>query len=189
MKLLRDTISSYATFSDAQLTAFTSKFHRKEIKQKDILIREGQYCNAVFFIEKGLLRIYCIKDDKEICTYFPCEGNFTTSFQSFVEDKPSEFFIEALEDGTIWQIAKFDLETIYAANPRLLIFGKLFAEYNYLCITKHSQALQHLTAKEKYLWFLESSPLKVRECVPNKFVASYLGLEPETLSRIKYKSH
>lgn len=159
----------------------------KELKKGDTLISKGERCNDIFFIDSGLLRGYYYNDEeKEITHWFAREGEFATSFYAFITRTASLEYIEALEDCELVQLAYSKLQHLYATFPETERIGRLLTEAYYIKLEGRLLGLQFTTAKERYDSLLGENPSLIQRA-PLGYIASYLGITQETLSRIRAK--
>lgn len=160
-------------------------FISKKLRKRQYLLQEGDVCKYLTFISKGLLRTYNV-DEKgvEHMSVFGWEGWWLSDFNSFLTGKPAVFNIDAIEDSELLQISRQDYEDITMAVPIMDRYFRIL--YQNSIVTKERRLMSSNThnAEEKYLELAESNP-KMIERVPQNLVASYLGIAPETLSRIK----
>lgn len=164
---------------------FSQKLTLYLFKAQDLVVREEMIAQHIYFIDKGLMRSYYIEDGKEVNTYFACDGALMTVFSSFITQKPSVECLEAMEDCVVYALSYQDLYGLYTAFPKFERLGRILAEQNYLCILERTLLMQTKTAKQRYLDFIENSPLKLVQRVPLYQIASFLGIAPESLSRIR----
>jgi len=157
---------------------------RRFIKKGEYLLREGEICNHVTFINKGFVRIYNIIQDEDLTINFAFEGNFTTDFASLIPRKPSTDYIVAMEDLEILQLEYTDMQALYESAMVWQKFGRLITEYVLLFVVERNKALLFKSPEERYLKLMKERP-KVMANVPLKYIASYLGITPEALSRIR----
>lgn len=160
----------------------------KKIKKKETLLRHGEICKEIFYVQKGLLRVYIINEGKEVNTWFVQEGDFITSINSYHRQKPSEHFIEALEDCEIISIKKSTLDFIMKNNHKAALFAtnELF---NKLCdYQEQASALRFMNAESRYSYLYEKQS-EIFNRLSQKQLASFLGVETTYLSKIisKYK--
>ena len=157
-----------------------------EVNKGDYLIREGQRCDHVFYIDSGLFRIFYLKDGIEVNTCFCTENSITSSFESFVSRNASSQSIQALENASVVKISYDHLKKLYAISPAWQSLGLVMTEKECLRLSYRTTSLSFETASEKYKTLLENEPeLLLR--VPIQHIASYLGVTRETLSRIRSK--
>jgi CRP-like cAMP-binding protein len=158
----------------------------REYPKKHMLLQEGQVADYAYFVVKGLARAYYINDGKEITTRFMDEGFIITSWLSFYSRKPGYEFIETLEDSVLARMHFKDLEKIYADVLEFNIIGRKLAEHFFFLAEQRTQMLRKHTAEEKYKFFLEQHP-DLLQRIPLKYIATYLGMNEETLSRVRSK--
>ncbi|MGH1336891.1 MAG: Crp/Fnr family transcriptional regulator [Aureispira sp.] len=167
-----------------EVALFQQKCKPLTYKRKDFLLQAGQTCKGVYFIEKGLLGLYQIKEGKEVYQDFFFEGNFATAIISLSKGIPSEQFLVALEPTTIFYCSKDSLLELYAVSPHFQAFGRALLEQLLVAKTSFIALQTMLSAKEKYQYILEEEPRLIQE-VPLQYLSSYLGMARETLSRIR----
>jgi CRP-like cAMP-binding protein len=152
----------------------------------EFLLEEGKVCNYLYFVERGCLRGYYNLDGKEVTYWFSTEGMFATSFYSFISRKPSYETIRVLEDSSLIAIHFDDLTNLYKGFHEIETLGRLVNERYYLQLEERTYALQFLSAKERYEKMLSNNPTWLQR-ISLGFLASYLGITQETLSRIRGK--
>lgn len=150
------------------------------------LSEAGKTANAIYFIEEGIVRVYTIHDGKEISMDFAFPHSFTTSYASFITQKPAAVNLQAVTPVSGYACYYTDLQQLYNTSHQSERIGRLVAEQQYL--RKYNRELSFLqyTAQERYAQLLEQHP-EVVQHIPVKQIASYLGIEPESLSRIRKK--
>lgn len=157
-----------------------------EIKKRDKLLRPGQVCTNIYFIEKGLFRCSYIEHFKEVCVWFMKEKDVIVSVNSFFRQTPGYQTIQAMEDSRIYSISHRELQHIYQQYPEFNFTGRLLTEKYYALSEERLQLTRIQRVEERYTQFLKAYP-ELPERVPTKYIASYLGTTLETLSRIKKK--
>jgi CRP-like cAMP-binding protein len=181
---LRNSISSIVTLSEDEMAKFISFLEFKSLKKKELLIREGEVCRFTAFIVKGCLRYFYTVEGNEHTGQFFFENSWYTDYESFLSGKPSNQSIEVLEKTELLLLDKKQLEELYNQHPRFERFGRLMAERAYLGARKRSEAFTNQSAEERYLRLIKERP-KVFERIPQHYIASYLGIKPQSLSRIR----
>lgn len=181
---LKQQLHKYISLDGYEINEFCSRLSVKMLKRKEFLYREGQICKSVVFVANGCLRYYYLKDGEEQTMQFFLENAWYTDYESFLTEKPSLQYIQALEPTTLLILTKLKLYELYEAHPKIERFGRIMAENAYLGSRKNN--LQHLilSPEERYLKLIQERP-KVIERVALKYIASYLGIKPESLSRIR----
>ena len=144
----------------------------------------GKISSAIYFVETGIVRVYTVHQEKEISLDFAFPGSFTTSYASFITQQPSVVNLQAVTPVTGYAWHYNDLQRLYAVSHDAERTGRLMAEQQYL--RKYNRELSFLrySAQERYQQLLQEHP-EVVQHIPVKQIASYLGIEPESLSRIR----
>ncbi len=181
---IRNFISRFLSFTEEEWRVHQSLLVRRFLKKGEFILRGGEVCNHVTFINKGLVRVYNEVNEEELTLNFGFEGNYITDYSSFVSRQPTVDFIVAMEDLEILQLSYPDLQAAYEKYPVWQKFGRLMAEYILLFVVDRNRSLLYLTPEERYLKLMKDRP-KVIARVPLKYIASYLGITPEALSRIR----
>ena len=154
--------------------------------KKTYLLRDGQVCDKACMVVSGLARAYYINEDKDITSRFMDEGFIITSWISYYHQQPGDEFIEALEETTLACISYNDIQQLYKDYPEFNIVGRKQTEYSLYTSELRTRMLRKHTAEEKYAFFLEQHP-DLMNRVSLKYIATYLGMNEETLSRIRSK--
>jgi len=176
--------------SNFDLTEYYNKHKNlfREIKadSKTVLLREGEIAKKIFFVKKGCLRQWQNYEGKEITFQFFFEGEMVASIESLRTNKPSMLNIETLEDSTLFVLSKKNFEILLSEAPELIDFitelaFKRFAHYSklYLSFLKNNPV-------ERYKELLRNEP-RIIQRIPQHYIASYLGITPVSLSRIRNK--
>lgn len=153
--------------------------------QKGELIHHAQdVCTKSYFIRKGLLRTYFIKDGKEVSEYFSYEEEWTNSPRSFMARKPDIYYIDAIEDTEVFSLHVNDLGYLFDRFPEMERYARLSMGTVFGHFMERITSMRFTTAKEKYDHFCEVYK-GVYHRIPLGMVASYLGITQETLSRIR----
>ena len=170
---------------DEQFDLISSALLSKKIKKDSILLREGDVCSQVFFVSKGLLRAYTIDNlDKEHIIQFGPEDSWVSDRNSFYFNLPAMFYIDAIEDSEVVFINKDFYEKAEEIIPGFNSFSVMILHNFIRFMQKRISLLLGATAEQRYLDFIELYPnLTLR--VPQWMIASYLGITPESLSRVR----
>jgi CRP-like cAMP-binding protein len=152
--------------------------------RKTILLKEGQVSDKIYFIEKGLVRLYYVEGETEICSGLLCEKGVVISVKSFFGQSPSTEFIQTLEETSLWYITYDELESLYADFPEFNIIARKLITAYYVRSEERNYLLRRKTAQEKLDYFNQHLH-HLAGRVPRKDIASYLGVTLETLSRIQ----
>lgn len=186
MRSLIEHIHPYCQLGEPALAALDAALEKVMLSKGAMLIKEGSVCNHVYFLERGCVRGYYNLDGKEITYWFAFENSFVTSFYSFITRKPAIENIHALEDCTLWSVSYDHLQQLYDTYPEIERLGRLMHERYYVMLEDRFLSNHFKEARERYDLLLKNSP-HILQRVPLGYVASYLGITQETLSRIRNK--
>jgi CRP/FNR family transcriptional regulator, anaerobic regulatory protein len=175
---------SFLTDDDCNL--FEPLLKKTVIENKQIILSEGQVCREMGFINYGAFRLYYLSDGKEINTHFCFENEFVMDYDSFLAQKPSRYYIQAIEPSEIVTFNLSTLEHAYQNSQNWERFGRIMAEYSYKVTTQRVESFLFMDGEQRYIQLLKSQP-HIFERVPLYHIASYLGLERESLSRLRKK--
>lgn len=184
--LFKSYLNRFITLSEDEFEKYVlpcitvRKFNRKEL-----LVSAGEVENHFNFILKGLIRKYYLKGNEEINTQISIEGHIIHSQESFHGRKPSEYYVEAIEPCTVVSITYNDLENIFAASPKMERLGRMVVTATMVLKDKWQMKLIKLNPRERFLEFISNHP-ELMQRVPQKYLASYLHIKPETFSRFKH---
>lgn len=165
-------------------TALTAMLRRDTYPRKHWLLQPEQVSDRLYFVEQGVVRGYYLKEGREVTSWFMREGNFMISIISFYTRQPAREYVELLEDSTLWSISYAQLQQLYHDFPEFNVIGRLITETYYVLSEQRTQNLRMQTAPERYAQLLTDFP-DIFGRVPLKYIASHLGISPETLSRLR----
>lgn len=184
---LKRYIAGIIYLTDEQMELVLSYFKAARVKRNEILLSAGQQNQYMNFVGKGCLRIYFIKDDgQEVTRYLAFENVFATGLASFIMQKASLEYIQAMEHSEILRIHRRDFYYLLEIIPAWEKFFRNYLEAAYITNLDVYQREVTKDAEERYKELLSRYPAIVQR-LPNKVVASYLNMSPETLSRMKRK--
>lgn len=182
---LEDFIKSKTDISEETLHKICSHFKLQKTKRNEILLNYDQICKHYYFINKGCIRLFTTsKNGVELSRYFAFEGNFATALPSFIDQQPAEEYIQTIEKSELLYISRTDFYFLVNTEPQ---FAKIYTEIlelGFIIAQKRIYGFQSFDALDKVKWLIKYQP-KLLPRVSNKIVASYLGISPSTLSRIK----
>ena len=184
MEQLRKYFERYTKISDKDWDIFCSRLFRKEVPKKRLLLAAGQTENYLAFMEKGIIRYFIPKEDSDLTFEFAFENSFVNAYDSFLKRTPSIYSIETLSAAILWRINYNDLQFIYANTEIGNTIGRLAAEELYLKKSKREKSLLNETAEQRYVKLFTEQPHLIKE-IPLRFIASYIGITPQALSRIR----
>lgn len=164
-----------------------SHFSLLKTKRNQILLDYDQVSQHYYFINKGCIRLFTTaKNGDENSRYFAFEGNFVTALPSFIDQKPADEYLQTIKRSELLRISRKDF---YKLVHQLPGFAKIYTEIlelGFIVAQKRIYGFQSFDALEKVQWIIKNQP-QLLQLVSNKLVASYLGISPSTLSRIKAK--
>lgn len=163
---------------------FSSKLYKETLKKKATLIQMGAVEHHLSFISEGIVRFYIPNEDKDLTFGFLFENEFVTAYDSFITQTPSPYQIETLTNTTLWRISFTDLQEVYQKTESGNLIGRRMAENMFLLKSKREISLLNKTAEERYLDLFQERPNLLKQ-IPLKYIASYIGVTPQALSRIR----
>ncbi|MDG3581242.1 Crp/Fnr family transcriptional regulator [Galbibacter pacificus] len=162
-----------------------SNCSQRTVDKGDYLLREGESTGSSYFVEDGLLRQFSIDEKgKEHILQFAPENWFVSNRESEYLNRPSSYFIQAIEDARVLVVERELIERLSKSNPAFIELNTRLLHRHIAGLQKRVTQLQSYTARERYLDFVRSYP-DVLLRVPQTYVASYLGITPESLSRVR----
>jgi CRP-like cAMP-binding protein len=178
-------ISRFITLSPEEEQYFTSILRVKKLKKKQYLLQEGDVCRYEFFVNKGCLRTYSIDEKgQEHIVQFAIEDWWIGDMYSFLTQTPARYTIDALEDSEIFCFEKNALDDLFQKVPKFERFFRLLLQNAFISMQERIIGNLSKTADERYCNFIDKYPLMEKR-LPLKQIAAYLGITPESLSRIR----
>lgn len=177
--------NKYLALDKAESSALLSRVKERRIKRRQFVLQEGDICRHYTFVVAGCFKMYGVdKNGVEHNIQFAAESDWIADIGSFHSEKPSGFYIEAIEPATILQIEKADLIYLYTNYPKFNRNFRVIIENQF--VELQNRILQNIssTAEERYLSFLKQYS-KLSNRLPNTQIASYIGITPEFLSKIR----
>ena len=185
MHPFRKYILKFTDISNEEWSEVEKCLTRKEYPNGTLILKSGKICKKLYFVEDGLLRFFVFKDGTDVSKFFTESPYCFTSQKSFTEETPSNDNIETLQDSIIWEMSKSDAFDLFRYHSWSEFVRKLIQEVQFNT-EQMLEAIQNETAESRYIKMIEEkSPLLMK--VPLKYIASYLGIAPQSLSRIRKK--
>ncbi len=181
---IKAALDQFLRLEEAEWSEFAGTLLLKKIKKGDFLTSQGQVENFIYFLNEGATRNYFIRDGKDFTIDFHFAGDFVTGYYSLITREPSEMFIEALLDIEAVAISYPSLNAFYTKHHNGDKLGRLIAEYQYVKRIRKEMELLSQTAEQRYVTLMQRNPALIRD-VSVKHLSSYLGIHPESLSRIR----
>lgn len=180
---LKKFICEYVHLPDDELEFIAQQFKSKTIKKNEFLLTEGETCKDLIFVQNGCLRLYYMQEDFEVSVWFALKHSSAIEIYSFISETPTNYFLQAIETTEILYLPKTVLNKLYETHPKLQEMMRKFWEDVILHLLERFTALQRDTAEQRYLDLLNKPELL--QTIPQKYLASFIGVTPTSLSRIK----
>ena len=177
-------IKSLVPLNGEEEEAFFKILEVKKFNKKEFLLQEGQVCNKVSFVNNGCMRLFYNVEGVENTVQFFFGNSWYTDYTSFLTGKPTIENMQALENCEVVQFKRENLYRLYELYPIFDRVGRVFAESAFLSLSRLNQMLTNETPEQRYLNLLKQRPEIVQQ-IPQHYIASYLGVKPESLSRIR----
>lgn len=183
MQQLTDFIKTKVEITESDLAVILSNFQELKVEKGQFILKTGQIANHYYFIKSGALRFYYGDYEDQLTAWVIIKDEFFTEISSLNPQIPTRFNIEAIEKTELYCIHKKDMEMLYQQIPAWQEFGRITWENMAIRMIDQIISFQTLSAQERYLEFIRDAELMKR--VPVKQIASYLGITPNALSRIR----
>jgi len=186
MDSIRHYLERTMQIDDRDWALFSSKLIKRQFKKKALLLETGTIESYLSIIESGVVR-FCIpkiEEDNDITFGFSFENEFVSAYNSFLTQTPSIYQIQALTKTNVWSISYRDLQEVYNITKVGDRIGRLSAERLLLIKSKRELSLLNDTATQRYLKLFVDRPNVIKD-IPLKYIASYIGVTPQALSRIR----
>lgn len=181
---LKSNLSELMSMPDAQAKVFLEGMQIRYFEKGDLIIEAGKTESHLSIVIEGLTRHYVIKDGLDISFDFSFKDEFNSSYASFVQQQPSLFYIEALQPTLLASFSYRFLQGLYEKYPASNRFGRIAVEEYFVLREKRELSLLTENATERYKKLLEEQPIYIQQ-IPLKYLATYLNIKPESLSRIR----
>ena len=186
MTELEQYINSYFGVKQEELVRIASFFKPQTIKKGDYFLKMGEQCQQMSFVQSGFMRVFADLPDKEVTQWISSKGYFITELSSFIFQTPSRFHIQALTDTELYSINKEDYNKINEHVAQWPVLEKLFIVRCFTIMEDRIFSHLSMSAEERYQYFFNQNKELFNQ-VPLQYLASMLGMTPETFSRIRKK--
>lgn len=187
MTSILENISKIVTLSKEEERLFMSKVEVQNYKSKTVLLYAGEICKYSYFVNSGIVRSFNINDNiVEHVLHFACQGWWISDMFSLISKKPSNLYIEVNEDAEVVCLSKENQEQLYIEIPKLERFFRILTENSLVAHQERLMDNLRLTAEERFEKFCSKYPTLIQK-VPQKQIASFIGVTPEFFSKMKTK--
>jgi CRP-like cAMP-binding protein len=180
---LKKFLRTYAHFPDEEVDDILSKFKTKKYNKNDFVLTKGNICKDLVFVQDGCLRLYYVQDDIEISVWFAFQHSSAIEMYSFISETPTNYYLQAIENTEVLYLPKQELDILYQTHPTMQEMMRKFWEDVILNLLERFTALQRDSAEKRYLDLLDKPDYLQK--IPQKYLASFIGVTPTSLSRIK----
>ena len=182
--IARELARKYSTMTHEELDILESILVPRKCAKGELILKEGEVCKEFLYIDKGLIRQFYIKKDKEVTEHMGTEGNIIMCIESLFKEEPTKLQVEALEPSLLYAIPKHRLEQVALHNVNIQILYRKILEESLIFSQIHADLVRFETAQNRYLRLCKLLPQVVLRA-PLHSIASYLQMTPETLSRVR----
>lgn len=183
--LLKEHIGRRIQLTKDEFDACTRFFSLRKLKKRQFLLQEGEVCKSIAFVNNGCLRAYTVDHKaEEHIIQFAIADWWISDLNSYLAGKPATYTIDALQDSEVLLLERSGRDQLLESVPKMERFFRLLQESNYIATHRRINETLSSSAEERYLTFLKTYPALVEQ-VPQSQIASYLGITPQSLSRIR----
>ena len=180
----RELARRYSTMTHDELDILESVLTPMKYAKGEVILAEGDTCTNIYWIVKGLVRQYYFKNGKELTEYMATENTIFMSIESLFKEEPSKQMIHALEPTVIYALPKKELEAVAIRCVNIQMLYRKILEESLIISQRHADMLRFESALDRYRKLVKSNPQLVLRA-PLVYIASYLQMTPETLSRVR----
>ncbi|MEJ2196891.1 MAG: Crp/Fnr family transcriptional regulator [Ignavibacteriaceae bacterium] len=183
--VLKQELREIAGFTEEEINQYLNFLTQKSLRKKEHLLMAGDVCNQIAYINKGCLRRYIIDEhSKEVILNFSLEDYWIGDLESFIFRRPTIYYIQALEESELLLLSRENFLRVSKEIPKFKRFHDEKVQRNHYNTLKRLSVAKSATPEEKYLSLMKEQP-QLFQRVPLHYIASYLGIEPESLSRLR----
>ena len=180
----RELARKYSTMTLDELSLLESILIPMKFPKGELILKEREICHNIYYVDRGLVRLFYFKNDKELTEHLQVENNIVMSIESLFKERPTKLQIEALETSIIYAIPRQKLEEIALHNGNIQILYRKILEESLIQSQIHADMLRFESAQDRYKKLFKMQPQIVLRA-PMNYIASYLQMTPETLSRVR----
>ena len=180
----RELARRYSTMTHDELDILESILVPMRYAKGDMILAEGEVCKNIYWIVKGLVRQFYFKNGKELTEYMAAENTICMCIESLFKEEPTHLQIMAIEPTIVYMLPKADLEAVAMKSVNIQILYRKILEESLILSQKHADMLRFESAQDRYQKLVKHNPQLVLRA-PLVYIASYLQMTPETLSRVR----
>lgn len=180
----REIARIYCTLSPMGINALAEILVPMKLQKGEILFKEGQVCNAMFYVDRGMVRQFYYKNKKDVTEHFSYEGRIVFCIESYLKQEPSKLMVETLETSYLYAIPYESLHQLMRTNQEMNLLYRKILEHALISSQEHADSQRFENATERYARLMATKPEIVLRA-PMVYVASFLQMTPETLSRVR----
>lgn len=184
MQEIRKYLERTRKLSDADWERFSSGLIRRQFGPRSVILKAGEREEYLSFMEKGIVRFYVPGEERDLTFSFAFAGAFMSAYDSFLSRAACAYQVETLTPATLWSVSHAQLQTVYRETAIGNLIGREAAEELFLAKSRRELSLLSETAEERYRKLLSEQP-RLLQLIPLKYLASYIGITPQALSRIR----
>jgi len=181
---LTEYLSTRIALDETEQNAVSELLETKEFKRSHYLLKEGEVSNAFFFLQKGCIRLFYNVDGDEKSAFFYTEGQFVSSYESFIKQSPCNHYLQCVEDCEVVVIGFEAAEALLKLSPKFDALARIMMEEELALYQRIVASYVTQNPEKRYQQFSSENP-HLMQRLPQHYIASYLGVSAETLSRIK----
>ena len=182
--IAREISRIYCPLTPPAIEVLSSILVPLKFQKGDTILKEGNVCRALYFVEKGMVRQYYYKNQKDVTEHFSFEGRIVFCIESFLKQEPSRLIVEALENTMLYAIPYDDFHALMARNQEMEMLYRKILEHVAISSQEHADSQRFENASERYERLLREKPEIILRA-PMVHIASFLQMTPETLSRVR----
>ncbi len=180
----REIARLYCTLSPMAIQALANILQPMKLLKGERVFPEGEICGAMYFVDKGMVRQFYYKNGKDVTEHFSYEGRIVFCIESFLKQEPSRLMVETLENSMLYAIPRESLHLLMSTNQEILTLYRKILEHALISSQEHADSQRFENASERYSRLLRTKPEIILRA-PMVYVASFLQMTPETLSRVR----
>ncbi len=182
--IARELARRYSTMTHEELDVLENILVPKKFAKNEMILREGEVCKNIYYLDKGLVRQFYFKKDKELTEHLGIDHSIFMCIESLFREEPTKLQVQALEQSYVFALPKADLERVALHNVNIQLLYRKILEESLIISQVHADLVRFETAQDRYKRLCKLNPQLVLRA-PLNYIANYLQMTPETLSRVR----